>query len=699
MSITQNKRSLRIEKSPLGADELLLTGFRGREGLSELFCFHLDLLSETWNISPHSIVGKPITVSVPLSEGKRYFNGMVRRFSRGPAAGNSGLRQYRAELVPWLWFLTRSSNCRIFSEQSVKDILEKVFTEHHFNHETKFELSGTHPKREYCVQYRETDLAFVSRLMESEGMFYYFRHESGKHELVVADASSAYKDCPEKRIDYFPGDRTADHISHWDHNYEFRSGKWSQSDYNFETPTNKLATESKTLHGFGDAEAYTLYEYPGNYGKTPEGDSSARIRMEEEEVCSDTTTAQSGCRTLHPAGRFQLQSKDRASEDHDHPFAITSVDHSASDDSYTQEGGGGLVYNNSFTCIPADVVFRPPRLTPRPSVQGLESAVVVGPDKDTVHTDKYGRIKVKFHWDRAEKSESCWIRTSQAWAGNSWGSVFLPRVGQEVVISFLGGDPDRPIITGSVYNAQQMPPYKLPDDASQSGIKSRSWPDGASDAFNELRFDDKKDKEAVYFQAQKDFSRYVKHDDSLKVDNDRTVEVKKNVTTTLDEGNETRTLKEGNRATTLNKGNDSLTLDKGNRSATITEGNDTLTLGKGNRSATLTKGNDELTLNGGNQTVTLDTGNHSLKLDAGKSTTEAMQSIELKVGANSIKIDQGGITIKGVQVKIQGDTMVEVQGGTMVQIKSDLEVQVKGVMGQISGSGMLMLKGAVVMIN
>lgn len=647
MAITQHNRTLQIESSPLGKDVLLLEAFQGREALSELFTFELELLSEKGDIDPKRLVGKSLTFSLQLADGgKRHFNGQVRRFSRGPAMANSGARHYRAELVPWLWFLTRRSNCRIFSQKSVKDIIEKVFRDSGFT-QFKFQLSAAPAKREYCVQYRETDFAFVSRLMEEQGLFYYFQHQTGKHELVVADAATAYQDCPEKQIEYFPGDKASDRILGWDHNYEFRSGKWAQNDYNFETPSNTLATESKTLHGMDDADKYTLYDYPGGYLEKPAGDTLARTRMEEEEVAGDTATAQSTCRTLHPAGRFTLQAKEDAPQDHGAGFAIIAIEHAASDRAYGQGGGGGLSYDNHFTCIPAKTVFRPAHTTPRPSVQGLESAVVVGPDKDTVHTDKYGRIKVKFHWDREDKSESCWIRTSQSLAGSGWGALFLPRVGQEVVVSFLGGDPDRPIVTGSVYNAEQMPPYTLPDEASQSGLKTRSWPHGEADMFNELRFDDKKDSEAVFFQAQKDFNRAVKHDDSLKVDNDRTVEIKKNLTSTISEGNETHSLKQGNRSVTLDQGNDTLKLQAGNR------------------------------------TVNLDKGNHSLKLSAGKATTEAMQGIELKVGANSIKIDQSGITIKGMQVKIQGDTMVDL----------------KGPMAQVSGDGMLTLKGGVVMIN
>lgn len=664
MGISQNRRGLRIESSPLSEDELLLTGVRGREALSEPFSFQLELLSENWKISPHRIVGRPVTFSIPLDEeSKRHFNGVVRRFSRGPATDNGGLCRYRAELVPWLWFLIRSSNCRVFSKKSVKDILEKIFETSSIAHAHRFDLSGEYPAREYCVQYRETDFAFVSRLLEEEGMFYYFRHAPDKHELIVADAATAYKNCAEGTVEYFPGDRVGDRITFWDHGYEFRSGSSSLNDYNFEAPRTDLTTRSRTRDGMSGSEQFALYDYPGGYTETSLGDRIVRVRMEQEEVPGDTVTAESTCRTLHPAGCFTLHSEQFAPEDHNERFVLVSVEHEASDASYLQERSGGLGYGNRIVCIPAKTDFRPARTTPKPSVQGLESAVVVGADgkpdgrdKDAVHTDKYGRVKVKFHWDRAEKSESCWVRTSQSWAGSGWGTMFLPRVGQEVVVSFLGGDPDRPVVTGSVYNAERMPAYGLPDDSSQSGIKSRSWPQGESDMFNELRFDDKKDKESVYFQAQKDFSRLVKHDDSLKVENNRTVEIKKDVNSTISEGNESHTLKEGNRSVTLDKGNDTLKLQAGNLSVTLDKGNYKL----------------ELPL-----------GDAATKLSAGKCTTEAGESIELKVGGNSIKIDQTGITIKGIQIKIQADAMV----------------QVKGPMSQIAGDGMLTLKGGVVMIN
>ncbi len=673
MAITQHNRALRIEASPLAQDELLLSAFRGREGLSDLFSFQLDLLSQTGDIAPRDIVGEAVTFSLLLSDGnRRYFNGVVRRFSRGPTMGNSGLRHYRAELVPWMWFLTRNSNCRIFAKQSAQDILETIFKDHGFGHAARFQLSGPPTKREYCVQYRETDFSFASRLMEEEGFFYYFQHSSGKHELVVADAPTAYKDCPEANIEYFPGDKASDRVTRWDHNYEFRSGKWSQNDYNFETPTNKLASESKTIGGMRGSDKFTLYDYPGGYAEKPAGDALARFRMEQEEVAGDTTTAESTCRTLHPAGRFKLKSKEDSPQDHDKQFAIISIEHSASDSSYEQGNSGEFKYGNLFSCIPAKVAFRPARTTPKPTVQGLESAVVVGPDKDTPHTDKFGRIKVKFHWDREDKSESCWIRTSQVWAGSGWGALFLPRVGQEVMVSFLGGDPDRPIITGCVYNAEQKPPYNLPDAANQSGIKSRSWPNGSSDTFNELRFDDKNNEESVYFQAQKDFKRLVKHDDSLEVQNDRTTTIKKNLTSIISEGDESHTLKQGNRTVSLHQGNDTLKLSKGDYKLELAMGNAVTKLTTGKASTEAMQG------------IELKVEANRISIIPGLINAQATQGIMLKVGNNSIMIDEAGITIKGVQVKIEADAAVEVKGEATCQI---------------SASGPLALKGAIVEIN
>ena len=697
-SYTQEKRALKIDKSPLGSgDELLLVSFSGREALSEPFSFTLDLLAGDKKINPYHLLGKSLTFSMPGKDNeRRYFNGMVSRFDCGPA-GTNDLRQYQAVVRPWLWFLSYSSNFKIFSDKTPKDILDEVFKARGFGHVVKFELSGEASKLEYCVQYGETDFAFVSRIMEREGYFYYFRHENGRHEMVVANGTSGYRDCPQKKLVYSSGTRGIEQIMSWDRQYDFAAGKWSHTDYDFEKSTNNLRTQTSSVGGSEEQSKYERYEYPGGYKETNNGQFIAKLRIEQEEVSSTRFIATSNCSTLFAGGKFQLDSDTPSPDKSQTTFVITAIEYSAGGDSYDQSGKGGYEQSNRFQGMPAEMVFRPPQITPKPTVQGIETAVVLGPgkkddnDKDSVHTDKYGRIKVRFHWDRDE-NESCWVRTSQSVAGGGWGGVILPRVGQEVIVSFLGGDPDRPMITGCVYNGQLSQPFPMGENAYVSGIRTRSWPKGESSMYNELSFNDKKGEEAVNLQAQKDFTRYVKHDDSLKVDNDKSTEIKRNLTTTITEGDETRTLDKGKRSVTLDQGDDILKLTEGNRTVTLTKGNDNLALTGGNRTVKLDAGNDNLTLDSGNRAVKLLQGNHTLelttgnvstKLALGSSTTEAMQTIELKVGANSIKIDQTGITITGMQIKINADLMFNV----------------KGAMGEIAGDGMLTIKGGMVMIN
>jgi type VI secretion system secreted protein VgrG len=320
-------------------------------------------------------------------------------------------------------------------------------------------------------------------------------------------------------------------------------------------------------------------------------------------------------------------------------YVLTSVRHEAADASVA--GDGDSHYANTFACMPARVIFRPARTTPWPAVQGPQTAVVAGPAGDEIYVDKYGRVKVQFFWDRQGKMDensSCWIRVSQSWAGKNWGAAFHPRVGQEVVVDFLEGDPDRPLITGRVYNAVQTQPYDLPGDKTRSGIKSRSSKGGGADDFNELRFEDKKGSEDVYFHAQKDFHRVVENDDDLKVGHDQTIEI------------------------------------KNNRTETVKEGDEKVAVEKGNREVTIDMGNDTLTIKMGNQTT---------KLNLGKSETEAMQSIELKVGQSSVKLDQTGVTIKGLTVSVEGQ----------------LQTSVKGMMTQIGGDAMLQQSGGVIMIG
>jgi type VI secretion system secreted protein VgrG len=542
---TQEGRLLAIN-SPLGKDVLLLTGLSGREEMSRPFNFQLDLLSEKSDIAPADIVGKSVTFSVyPGQDAARHFNGFVARFSAGGLQIRD-LRLYRAEVVPWLWFLGQTADCRIFQNKSVPEIIEQVFKDAGFSDYKISVNMDAHPKRDYCVQYRESDFQFVSRLMEEEGVFYFFRHEDGKHTLVIDDQKSAYKDCPEKEVQHFIGSLEESHVTEWDHHYEFRPGKFAQTDYNFETPSTSLMTNTSTLIKLPNVDQFEVYDYPGEYAKKSDGEKLIKIRMEEIEASHDVVRGASNCSSFCPGGKFTMKRHPCPSEA-GKGYVITSIQHSASDSSYTQGGGDDQEYKNSFSCIPDSVLFRPARSTPKPTVRGVQTAVVVGPPGEEVHTDKYSRVKVQFHWDREGKRDdnsSCWVRVSQSYAGQGWGSMCIPRIGQEVIVDFLEGDPDQPIITGRVYNAEQMPPFKLPDDKVVTGIKSNSSPGGGGN--NSISMNDTKGKETMDVHAQKDLNTTV-------------------------ENNETHIVVGGYQGVTV-KGDASLTVQSGNRPVSVDSG-------------------------------------------------------------------------------------------------------------------------------
>ncbi len=631
MALKQKERLLSLS-TPLGGDALVLTAFSGREELSRLFSYQLDLISDNNAIAAKDIVGKIVTWSIKLKDGTRYFNGFVCRFYAGDE--QHGRRNYRAEVVPWLWFLTRTADCRIFQNKTVKDIIEQIFHDLGFSDFETAQVKGSHPKREYCVQYRETDFNFVSRLMEEEGIFYFFKHESGKHKLVLGDQKGAYADCVEKEVDYPPdiGSRAIeDCLTSWEHQYQFRTGKWAQTDYNFQTPSTSLMTNVNSLVALPGIDKFEVYDYPGQYGVKGDGNALTKLRMEEEEASYDVVSATSLCKSFTPGGKFKIR-QHRASSEEKKSYVITTIEHRAVEPTSYETGSDDPArperdYTNRFTCIPEAVTFRPARTTPRPVVHGVQTAVVVGPGGEEIYTDKYGRVKVQFFWDREGKKDeksSCWIRVSQNWAGKNWGSVFNPRIGQEVIVDFLEGDPDQPIIVGRVYNAEQMPPYDLPAEQTKSTIKSRSSPGGSPDNFNEIRFEDKKGHEQVYIHAEKnqdievendethgvghdrqktidhDETTHVKHDRTETVDNDETITVHANRTETVDK-DESITIG-GNRTETVGK-DDSLTVAK---NLTITAGDQiSLTTGSASivmkKDGTITIKGKDITLNGSGQ--------------------------------------------------------------------------------------------------
>jgi type VI secretion system secreted protein VgrG len=532
MAYTQENRLLKLD-TPLGADVLLLQGFTGHEGISRLFSFELDLLSEKNDINFKDIVGQSVTIRVLLSDGstERYFNGMVSRFAQ--SGSGTIFTNYQMEVVPWLWFLTRNADCQIFQNMTVPDIIQSVFSVAGFS-DFKNSLTGTYQPREYCVQYRETDFNFVSRLMEQYGIFYYFEHEDGKHTLVLADSSSVHVACPNQETASYSqtaGDLDSeDVITAWHMEQELRTGKYSVTDYNFETPKTSLMSSDPTVVDLSKSTDFEIYDYPGDHLTPSEGSDVAKLRMQEEEASYYVITGSSVCRAFTSGYKFDL--KDHYRNDANDTYVLSEVQHVATVGSYAQgESATPAHYSNHFSCIPFKIPFRPPRVTPKPFVQGPQTALVVGKSGEEIWVDKYGRVKVQFYWDRLgqkDENSSCWIRVSQPWAGQGWGAMWIPRIGQEVVVSFVEGDPDRPLITGRVYNADQTVPYTLPDHQTVSTFMSKSSKGGGSRNYNEIRFEDKQGKEQIFMNAERDMDQRVEVDSREFVGSNRYLNVGSN---------------------------------------------------------------------------------------------------------------------------------------------------------------------------
>lgn len=533
MPYTQEKRIISID-TPLGKDVLLLGGFAAHEGISRLFRISAELLSENGALDFTKIIGQKVAISVSLANGsKRYFHGHVSRFAQ--TGKDPRFSHYHVEIVPWLWMLTRRADCRIFQNMTVPQIITKVFNDRGFG-DFQNALQGDFEQREYCVQYRETDFNFVSRLMEQYGIFYYFEHEKEKHTLVMCNVPSVHKPCPVQasaRMDFTTGAHIKDEdvVASWQLEQELRPGRYALTDYNFKHPSTNLLAQEETVFKVGGNDKYEIFDYPGEYTKKATGESLTKIRIQEEETGHLIATGASNCRTFASGYRFDLSGHSR--KDLNKTYLLTEVQHSATvGSSYdVAAADSGEHYSNHVTCIPHSVPFRPPRLTPKPVVQGPQTAVVVGKSGEEIWTDKYGRVKVQFFWDREGKQDensSCWVRVSQSWAGKNWGAINIPRIGQEVIVEFLEGDPDRPIITGRVYNDEQMPPYRLADNQTRTTFMSRSTKGGGSSNYNEIRFEDKKGNEQIFVNAEKDMDQRVEHDSREFVGNDRHLIVKAN---------------------------------------------------------------------------------------------------------------------------------------------------------------------------
>jgi type VI secretion system secreted protein VgrG len=664
MPYTQENRLISLS-TPLGDDVLLLQGFTGNEGISRLFRFQLDVLSTNASLSFKDIVGQLVTINVSQVDGSdRYFNGYVSRFAQSGA--DESFTHYQMEVVPWLWFLTRNANCKIFQNMTIPNILSQVFDDCD-GANFQLSLTGDYDAREYVVQYRETDFNFVSRLMEQYGIFYFFQHENGNHTMVLGDSQSAFQSCPGQesaRYDAATGALDAtDVINTWHMEQEMRTGKYSLTDYNYLTPSSNLLSSENTVFEVGGNKEYEIFDYPGEFLDTSDGRQFATTRMQEEEATHLVATGTSVCRAFTSGYTFELQEHYR--DDVNDTYLLTEIQHVASvGSSYSSSGGSGTHYSNHFTCIQADVPFRPARVTPKPFVQGPQTAVVVGKSGEEIWVDKYGRVKVQFFWDRLgqnDENSSCWIRASQPWAGGNWGAMWIPRIGQEVIVSFLEGDPDRPIITGRVYNANQMPPYTLPDYQTRSTFMSRSSKDGGASNYNELRFEDKAGKEQIFINAEKDMDLRVENDSREFIGANRHLIVTTNQKEEIQQDKHLHI--QGNH---FEKIENNMSLQIGGNQMESVTGNKSLNV-TGDQKESVT-GNVSLSVTG-NQSESV-TGNVSLSVTQGKIESitmgyamsamsihltgesgiviECPAGITLSSGPNSIDVSPEGVYITGV---------------------------------------------------
>ncbi len=642
----QARRPARIA-TPLGDDVLLFHSMTGVERLGRPFQYELVLLSEKRDIDYKKILGQNVTVAVDKGDDEpRYYNGCIARFTQ--TNYERRLVEYRATMVPWLWLLSRSSDCRIFQNKTIPEILKQMFKEHGFD-DVKERLHGTYKQWEYCVQYRETALQFVTRLMEQEGIYYFFKHENGKHSLVLCDTQGSHLEFQGYEELLFRAPRqpsmSREVVWSWAQQHEIQPGTYVTREFDFQN-TRRTALGNAYNDREHLASQFEQFDYLGEMDAESDGDRYSRLRLEQWQAQHEVYVGEGDARGICTGVRFTLKGHPRA--DLDKEYLITGSEFSIESAPFetAAEAGGGFVYEAKLTAIPTSETFRLPRETSKPLIQGPQTAMVVGPSGEEIYTDKHGRVKVQFHWDRygkADENSSCWVRVAQVWAGTQWGSLYTPRVGQEVIVEFLEGDPDRPIITGRVYNDAARPPYELPGKATISTLKSNSSKGGSG--FNEIRFEDKKGEEQLFFHSEKDLDTRVKNDAKEWVGNEQHLIVKKDQFANI-EGNSNRVV----------KGN-SLEKTEGDRGETITGARHIKVDGK-----------DHLMVKD-DQFIKVD-GDAHLKF-AKDLNEESGQKVSLKAGTDlHAKAGQNYAMESGMEIHLKAGTKLILEAGVQVSLKA-----------------------------
>lgn len=721
--LKQSDRFARLT-TPLGEDTLVLSRFDGYESISDNFEWNVDALLNAGEdpVDPQALIGKPCHVVMDGLTGEaRYFHGLCTEIRF--LGWQEGHMQYRLVLRPWTWLMTRENCCQIFHDKAVEDIIKDIFNDRGFS-DFEFKLSKTYEPIHYCVMYDESPFAFVNRLMEKFGMFYHFECTDSKHNLIVMDDQNSATDIGAyDPIDFFPdpgsGSREA-RITEWQSEARLRTAMVESDDYNHEKPNTALekigTAKDNPSHSHSSLKQY---KYPTGHYEPGVGQLLADVFTDVERADAQRKFCAGFAPLLHAGGAFTLGK--HPSDDENVKHMVVAARHSATQSWFMggPSGTSSSEYFGSYEAVDHSLAYKAPLDTPWPRIDSAQTAVVIGASGEEIDVDDQGRILVRFHWNpkSAQETEcSCRVRVAQIWAGSGWGGVWIPRVGMEVVVEFINGDPDRPLVTGCVYNGNNKPPITLPDNKTQSTIKSQSSKDGTSaDNFNELRFEDKKDDEEIYIHAERDRMMHIEHDDDIIIGNNQTEKIGGSRTFELTGGDETVTLKGapgtkdkygstvtkgGHRTTMLEKGDEKLTVKEGKRDTTIEmndtrtiktgndilnvkAGNKTTTIDQGSETTTIKMGNQTTNINMGNQTTKIKMGNQVTKIALGKGTVKAMQKYEIKVGGSKITIDPMKISLKAMQI----------------DINASLKLDAKGMMSTFQGSAMCTVKGGIVMIN
>lgn len=650
--IQSDKRLLVSANGPYAADQLIPERVSGSEGLCTLFSYDVDFITDQVDMAAADMLGKTVGIVLgPGTENPGLIHGHIVRLQIGDYLGGqygSAYRRISCRLVPWFWFLDHTTDCRVFQDKTVQEILEILFQDAGFTG-FSFVLQGTLEPREYVIQYNETDYAFACRLMAEEGLVWWVAMAEDSHTLTITDHNDGLKTSGADPLGLVPraAAKVRNSYEDWQAIHTWKPGKVATSDSEFRAISTDLGNEQSSVLGLDLADSFEVFVWPGRYRTTARGDSPA-ARDDGEPVAKrmiealESEAIRFGFVTESHGPMLGVQVKKFATPDtegENEVFTIERISRTMSDETHLNARAVPMC-QTTVTVLPPDTPYRTRPMPVRPAVPNLMVGTIVGPDGEEIEVDEYGRVKVQFHWDRlgeGNENASCWMRLSQAWAGDGFGIMHYPRIGTEVIVGFLDDDIDHPVVIGTLHNNETAVPITLPDEKTKTGIITRSSPGGGASDFNALVFDDKAGEEKVFFQAQKDYERLVKNNETVTVKVDRTV---------LIEGKQKYNV----------KGNYDLTVDEGNHKVEIAKGNFDTKVGMGNL---------------------------TVKVSQGKIGTEAMQAIELKVGSNSIKIDQSGITIKGTMIKIEGTAMFDA----------------KAPMAKVSGDGMLTLKGGIIMIN